>query len=70
MIDTALNLSIANADGYAAYGQDRPAAPALSATVMALVGDAKVGTGAAALFRAFSAGFDQACNDHIATLGI
>lgn len=69
-IATTLNLSIANADGYAAYNENRPAAPALSATVMALVADAKVGTGAAELFTAFSAGYDQACNDHIATLGI
>jgi hypothetical protein len=70
MIDTALNRSIANADGYAAFGENRPAAPGVSATVMALIGDAKVGTGAVGLFKAFTAGYEQARDDYIATLEI
>lgn len=50
----------AHADGYAAYGENRPAAPSLSPVVRELIEGMAVGTGAVAIFAAFTHGYNQA----------
>jgi hypothetical protein len=74
VINSPLNLSLAEADGYAAYGEDRPAAPILSPVVYAIVEGAAVGTGAVDVFAAFQRGYSKAADEaaaaFLAELGI
>jgi len=66
--DLKLMIAIAHADGYAAYGEDRPAAPAASAVVMNLVEGMAVGAGAADVFEAFTRGYARAANEECARI--
>lgn len=61
-------LKLANAEGYAAYNENRSAAPALSAVIQAMIADMKVGTGAADVFQAFTDGFNQAADEECARI--
>lgn len=63
-----LILQQAHAEGYAAYNENRPAAPTLSPVIRTLVGDRAVGTGAAEIYAAFTAGYNQAADDECARI--
>lgn len=65
--DTTI-LAIADADGYAAFGENRPAAPWSSAVVRELVGNREVGDGAAEIFAAYTAGFERARDEECARI--
>jgi len=66
--DLKLRASVANAAGYAAFGEGRPAAPSLSPVVRVLVADLAVGDGATTIFEAFTAGYRQAADEACAAL--
>lgn len=58
----------AEADGYAAYGDNRPAAPTLSPMIRGLIGDMPVGDRAAEIFAAFTRGYNQAADEECARI--
>jgi hypothetical protein len=55
MTNTMTDLEAA---GRLAYRNNRPAAPALDATVIAAIGDRPVGTGAVEIMQAFTRGYE------------
>lgn len=55
-------LAYAQNEGFDAYNENRPGAPALSLTVLTLLGDAPVGGIGAQLFQAFTDGFNMAAD--------
>lgn len=64
----AIILAIADADGYAAFAENRPAAPTLSPAIRELIGNRAVGQGAAAIYAAFTKGFNRAADEECARL--
>lgn len=66
--DMDAKLSIAEADGYAAYGEDRMRVPALSPVVTPLIEGMEVGAGAADIFSAFLKGYDRAADEECARI--
>lgn len=64
-------LATARVAGRLAHAGDRPDVPALDTTINTLVEelDLKVGEGAASIFAAFSAGYDQARDAELTALG-
>lgn len=59
---------IAKAAGHLAYVEDRHAAPALDITVRTLIAGLPVGGGGADIFRAFTAGYQQAADEECARI--
>ncbi len=67
-------LARAEAAGWLAYQEGRPAAPAADATVMELTAGMKVGGGAVEIYRAFTRGrdaaADEAASQYLAEIGV
>ena len=68
MIATAAKIDAAEAEGFAAYFEDRPRAPWASQVIRDLVGNAQVGEGAAEIFAAFTKGWERATDEECARI--
>lgn len=68
MTATAAQITAAEAEGYAAFNEDRPRAPWGSQVIRDLVGDRQVGEGAAEIFAAFTRGWERATDEECARI--